>query len=246
MSNDKEQIRTILKEWLQEKDAIVFTDDIAINEVTDDIFAALESRDSEGESAEENISTISKKERVQSAEEIVKKWRERDTSIPHWMTVKHAIKAAEEYAQSKQKEPEKEQHPEDQSLHIRGEWLVEDEFDEPEKPRDEDQIKQKCHQCGNDYYKELHCRECGNNFPFYIEDNLNLTLSNSYVTDGQLETEARRMITENPMLSYNLDFALKLARFVRDQLSKPKVCSNCNKVHDYSEDICYVKFGSKT
>jgi hypothetical protein len=195
---------------------------------------ALESaRDSEGKE-------------VKSAEEIVKKWRERDTSIPHWMTVKHAIKAAEEYAQSKQKEPEKEQHPEDQSLHIRGEWLVEDEFDEPEKPRDEDQIKQKCHQCGNDYYKELHCRECGNNFPFYIEDNLNLTLSNSYVTDGQLETEARRMITENPMLSYNLDFALKLARFVRDQLSKPKVCSNCNKVHDYSEDICYVKIGSKT
>jgi hypothetical protein len=33
----KEHIRTILKEWLQYKDGIIFTDDIAINAVVDEI-----------------------------------------------------------------------------------------------------------------------------------------------------------------------------------------------------------------
>lgn len=35
---------------------------------------------------------------MKSTEEIVKEWRLKDPAIPHWMTVKHAIKAAEEYA----------------------------------------------------------------------------------------------------------------------------------------------------
>lgn len=36
----RDKVRTILKEWLQSKDDIVFTDDIAIKEVTDEIVEA--------------------------------------------------------------------------------------------------------------------------------------------------------------------------------------------------------------
>lgn len=36
----RDKVRTILKEWLQSKDDIVFTDDIAIEEVTDEIVEA--------------------------------------------------------------------------------------------------------------------------------------------------------------------------------------------------------------
>jgi len=36
----RNKVRTILKEWLQSKDDIVFTDDIAIEEVTDEIVEA--------------------------------------------------------------------------------------------------------------------------------------------------------------------------------------------------------------
>jgi hypothetical protein len=40
----KDKIRTILKEWLQTKDAIIFTDDIAIEEVTDEIYDTIAER----------------------------------------------------------------------------------------------------------------------------------------------------------------------------------------------------------
>jgi hypothetical protein len=40
----KDKVRTILKEWLQAKDAIIFTDDIAIEEVTDEIYDAIAER----------------------------------------------------------------------------------------------------------------------------------------------------------------------------------------------------------
>lgn len=36
----RDKVRTILKEWLQSKDDIIFTDDIAIEEVTDEIVEA--------------------------------------------------------------------------------------------------------------------------------------------------------------------------------------------------------------
>ena len=36
----KDKVRTILKEWLQSKDDIIFTDDIAIEEVTEEIVEA--------------------------------------------------------------------------------------------------------------------------------------------------------------------------------------------------------------
>ncbi len=36
----RDKVRAILKEWLQSKDDIVFTDDIAIEEVTDEIVEA--------------------------------------------------------------------------------------------------------------------------------------------------------------------------------------------------------------
>ena len=36
----RDKVRTILKEWLQSKDDIVFTDDIAIEEVADEIVEA--------------------------------------------------------------------------------------------------------------------------------------------------------------------------------------------------------------
>ncbi len=37
----KNEIRNILKNWLQSKDDIIFTDDIAINEITDEIVEPL-------------------------------------------------------------------------------------------------------------------------------------------------------------------------------------------------------------
>jgi hypothetical protein len=84
---------------------------------------------------------------------------------------------------------------------------------------EEIEITQKCRQCGNEWSKELHCRECGNNFPFYPEDNNNIHF-NSSIPDAQIETEARRMITEDPLRAYNLDFALSLARRVNKQYEK--------------------------
>jgi hypothetical protein len=47
-------------------------------------------------------------------------------------------------------------------------------------------------------------------------------------------------------INFNNRMRREGARQVRSQFPEKEVCSNCNKVHEYSEDICYVKFGSKT
>ena len=148
----------------------------------------------------------------------------------------------EEYAQSKQKEPEKPVMTADlksiiKKLEILGkdicdESLIDDDVSGGYMPQPEGGWTENIWSIIDDLEK------------------LNASQKPRELTDEEIETEAEEYAINNFVGLINQDIIERIwtkgAKWYRDHPLEPRPCSNCGEVHEYSEDICYVKIGRKT